>query len=141
MRLFSCLIGEAQRMNSDKIYWVALDKYTANLQDKDHRVIYIEKPDFIDSIPPIINGHQLVFITPDNQLKLYRQNHNKLIHTKISPVTIEDSLVRVSIVPYFGELKYRHHYNLGVSTGCSIYFKFDVSKKEFVFDKVTKWGI
>lgn len=147
--LLSYSIVDAQKTNRDRIYWTALDRYTLNLDKTGHntqagdkaKTIYIEKPFFIDSIPPMINGYLLTLITNNNQRELYKLHHNKLIHTKIFPIVVEDSLLKISIIPFRGELKKSNHYNLGVSDGCSIYFRFDTSKKQFIFDKISSWGI
>jgi hypothetical protein len=139
----------AQRMESDRIYWVALEKYTHALdtlnfrkaEGDDSKIIYLEKPDYIDSIPTMVNGYQIVPITNSNEHILYKKHKNTLIHTRVSAVVVEDSLLRISFIPYIGKLKKRNHYFLAVSGGTSVYFKFDCTKQRFAFYKVNNWGI
>jgi hypothetical protein len=54
---------------------------------------------------------------------------------------VADSLLKITIVPYLGELKKGNHYYLSVSDGTNIYFKFDCEKRRFVFFKAENWGI
>ena len=108
----------AQRMESDRIYWVALEKYTHALdtlnfrkaEGDDSKIIYLEKPDYIDSIPTMVNGYQIVPITNSNEHILYKKHKNTLIHTRVSAVVVEDSLLRISFIPNIGKLKKRNHY-------------------------------
>jgi uncharacterized phage-like protein YoqJ len=133
-------LSKAQRKDEDKIYWTALEKYTYSLgkagfkkADEDKiKTIYLEKPDFIDSIPSAVN---------DNQRRLYKEHNKHLLQTKLFPVSILDSVAKVSFVPYRGKLKSRNHYMLSISDGTVIYFKFDCYQKKFVFYKVENWGI
>jgi len=147
-----CLVGftsRAQNKLSDKIYWAALDKYTLSLdsnklksanEDK-VKTIYLEKANFIDSIPVAMNGYKIVAITSENQWKLYKEHNKYLIHTIIFPVKISNNIAVISFIPYHGKLKGRKHYYLGVSDGTNIHFKFDCNLKQFVFERIENWGI
>jgi len=142
--MLSTLFANAQKRSSDKIYWLALNKYTLALDSNYHsteKEIYLQKPDYVDSIPPKVNGYNIILITGKNQKRLYRAHNNRLIHTIISPITVEDSLLYITITPYSGTLKGNRHYYLGLSGGTTIYFKFDCTKKQFIIDKINNWGI
>ncbi len=143
--LFCACEVNAQRRDGDKIYWVALEKYTKELKTGYpsiiEKTIYLQKPDYIDSIPALIGGCNIVLITASNQKKLYREHHNKLINTIIFPATITDSIVSITITPYRGALKGSRHYNLGVSDGTTVYFKYDCEKKQFIYSNTKNWGI
>jgi hypothetical protein len=139
----------AQKRESDKIYWTALEKYTTEL-DRLHngsatkntgKIIYLEKPGFIDSIPRLVNGYQIILITSLNQQKLYKEHENVLTHTKVFPLTVEDSLLRISFIPFGGRLEGRNHYSFGNGGGTVVYFKFDCTKNQFVFSKVKTYGL
>ncbi|BAU53489.1 hypothetical protein [Mucilaginibacter gotjawali] len=138
---------KGQKIASDKIYWLALDKYTLALGSGSHpnigveKVIYLQKSDYVDSIPPLINGYGIVLISNKNQKTLYKQHNRKLIHTIMSPVAVQDSMLYITITPYLGRLKGNRHYFLSVSEGTTVYFKFDSDKKQFVPDKIKNWGI
>ena len=142
-------VVKAQTQASDKIYWMALQKYTTKLATShptkvpldSEKVIYLEKSIYLDSIPPIINGYKIVLITPSNEREIYLNHHKILVHTKISPVRVEEDYLSITITPYSGKMLNRRHYNLGVSEGSTVYFKYDCDKKEFVFDKIKNWGI
>jgi hypothetical protein len=143
------LLVSAQKRPSDKIYWLALDKYTLALDSGRHptlnlfqeKKIYLQKPEYVDSIPPQINGYNIILITGQTQKKLYKDHKGQLIHTIMFPVAVEDSLLYITITPYRGKLKGSRHYYLGVSDGITIYFKYNAIKKQFVVDKVKNWGI
>ena len=141
---------KAQDRFSDQIYWIALEKYTSESNSTyskgpsnggDVKIIYLEKPTFIDSIPPLFNGFRIVLITPQNQRKLYLEHGKKLIHTRIFPIRVEGDKLSITITPYRGKMVDKRHYNLGVSDGSTVYFKYDCGKKEFVYDKTENWGI
>lgn len=144
----TAFVSIAQKRVSDKIYWIALERYTARLDSLSSKYseqyatknIYLQKPDYIDSIPSMINGYKVTLITPSNQTTLYKEHQSKLIHTVIFPVNVQDSILKVTITPYRGELK-KNHYNLGVSDGTTIYFKFDCIRQRFITYKVESWGI
>lgn len=145
----SPFIAQAQKRATDRIYWLALNKYTLTLDSGNHpnsnigneKVIYLQKSDYVDSIPPSINGYNLVLITDKNRKTLYKQHNRKLTHTIMLPVAVQDSMLYITITPYFGRLKGNRRYFLGVSEGTTVYFKFDPGKKQFVVDKVKNWGI
>ncbi|MDR3697054.1 hypothetical protein [Mucilaginibacter sp.] len=145
----SPFIAKAQKRETDKIYWLALDKYTLALDAGNHpnsnigneKVIYLQKSDYVDSIPPLINGYSIVLITSKNQKTLYKQHNRNLIHTIMLPVAVQDSMLYITITPYIGQLKGNRHYFLSVSEGTTVYFKFDPGKKQFLTDKVKNWGI
>jgi hypothetical protein len=141
--------AKAQKKATDKIYWLALNKYTLALDSGNHpnsnigneKVIYLQKSDYVDSIPPLINGYNIVLITNKNQKTLYKQHNRKLTHTIMLPVAIHDSMLYITITPYIGRLKGNRHYFLSVSEGTTVYFKFDPDKKQFIVDKIKNWGI
>ena len=136
--------ANTQKQVTDKIYWLALDKYTLDLDSVYHlkeKKIYLQKPEYVDSIPPLINGYDIILITNKNQKELYKEHNRRLIHTIMYPVAVEDSVLRITITPYFGKLKGSRHYYLAVSDGTNIYFRFDTIKKQFVVSKVKNWGI
>lgn len=140
---------KAQNKASDKIYWTALEKYTFALSSiysrelsyGDHKIVFIEKPFYVDSIPPSMNGYTIVQITSLNQRKLYLEHGKALIHTQIFPVRVEGDHLSITITPYRGKMTSKKHYNLAVSDGTTVYFKYDCEKKEFVYDKTENWGI
>jgi hypothetical protein len=139
----------AQRQSSDKMYWIALQKYTAELSKSypkevyygDEKIIYLEKPLFMDSVPPKINGYNIVILTFANKKDIYLKHKRILVHTEISPIHIENDKVSITITPYGGRMINRRHYNLTVGDGTTVYFKYDCDKKEFIFDKTINWGI
>ena len=147
--MFLTTLVRAQKQASDKIYWLALDKYTLalssdnspNLYSSKEKKIYLQKPEYVDSIPSKINGYDIILITNETQKNLYQAHNNKLVHTIMSPVAVEDSLLNIRISPYFGTLKSGKHYYLAVSDGLIVYFKYDYIKKQFVVFKVMNWGI
>ncbi|MDB4924635.1 hypothetical protein [Mucilaginibacter sp.] len=142
-------LSKAQTKEGDKIYWTALEKYTLSLdtmgfkkaEEDKVKTIYLEKPDFVDSIPSVINGYKIILITNENQRKTYKDHKGLLTHTKLFPISVHDNVAEISFVPYRGRLKKRNHYMLSVSDGTIIYFKFDSNKNQFVFSKVKNWGI
>ncbi|WP_183562097.1 hypothetical protein [Mucilaginibacter sp. SP1R1] len=143
-------IGWAQKNESDQIYCTALQQYTLSIDtfyskysnNKGAKVkeIFLQKPEFVDSIPSIVNGYTIILITSANQRKLYKDHRNRLTHTIMFPLTNKGSELFITITPYRGELK-RNNYTLGVSDGTTIYFKFDCEKQTYVVDKVKNWGI
>jgi hypothetical protein len=105
------LIGlscKAQKNPADKIYWLALDKYTTYLDSANNKtpsknqekIIYLEKPEYVDSIPPVMNNYHITLITYSNQRKLYKENNYHIIHTKMLPLTIDSSTLRISFIPF-----------------------------------------
>ncbi len=139
----STTIVKGQR-KSDKIYWTALDKYTLALDSVNEgpvdRIIFLQKPEYVDSIPKEINGYHIVLLTPINQRKLYKDHNDRLIHTKMFPIAVEDSTMFITFTPYHGSFKH-NNYRLGVSDGVTIYFKYDCLSKQFIVFKVQCWGI
>jgi hypothetical protein len=143
------LLSKAQVRESDKIYWSALEQYTLAIKtfyskysDRfQDRNIYLQKPEYVDSIPKAINGYNITLITPANQQKVYKDHNNKIIHTIMFPVAVEDSLMYITITPYHGERQKRKHYSLAVSDGTTVYFKFDCDKRRYLVHKVNNWGI
>lgn len=134
---------------SDRIYWSALEQYTLavdtfyskysnGFKDKN---IYLQKPEYVDSIPKEVNGYHITIITSSNKKKLYKDHNNKLLHTIMFPVAVEDSLISITLTPYHGELTKRKHYSLAVSDGTTVYFKFDCVKQRYLVYKVDNWGI
>jgi hypothetical protein len=103
--------------------------------------IYLQKPNFIDSLPSSINGHQVIIITDNNQKSLYNNHGNKLIHPVLFPLTNDGNKLYITITPYIGQLKKHNHYYLSVSDGTTIYFRFDCSTQSYILDKVENWGI
>jgi hypothetical protein len=143
-------LGKTQNNESDKIYCTALTQYVISIDSlklkypkiySDVKEIYLEKPQFVDSLPSLINNHPIVLITPNNQHKLYIDHNKKLIHTIMFPLTNEKNEMYITITPYHGELKKHNHYSLVVSDGTTVYFKFDCDKQKYVVDKVENWGI
>ncbi len=141
----------AQKSDRDKIYWTALEQYVISIESESSDTtdsysyrsgnkIYLEKPFYIDSIPPQIGRHKIILITRDTQRVLYEDHNNKLIHTRISPLTIKDEKLFITITPYHGTFK-KKQYFLGASDGVTIYFKFDCNKKKYVFDRIENWAI
>lgn len=143
--LIATSVVSAQHMReTDRIYWVTLHEYTVAVdssyskyidQFKD-KCIYLQKPEYVDSIPSKVNGYNIILITSQNIRKLYKEHNNHLIHTKMFPVAIEDSTFYITITPYRGELRKRNHYNLAVSDGTTVHFKYDCDKRKFVVYKV-----
>jgi hypothetical protein len=147
--LLFALFCKAQMRESDRIYWAALEQYTLEIDTyyskysdrfKD-KSIYLQKPEDVDSIPKEVNGYHITIITSNNQQKIYKDHNNKLLHTMMSPVTVEDSLIYITFTPYHGELKKHNHYSLSVSDGTIVYFKFDCDKQRYLVYKVDNWGI
>lgn len=146
--LFTVIICKAQIKEADKIYIQAIEKYTSTIDtfymnsalQKHSQNIYLQKPDVVDSIPQIVNGYHIQLMTFENQRQIYKTHKGKITHTIMFPAKIiADSLV-VSIIPYRGILK-KGKYNLGVSDGTEVWFKFDCSQRRFVFHRVRTWGI
>ncbi|MFD1256064.1 hypothetical protein ACFQ3S_04595 [Mucilaginibacter terrae] len=101
----------------------------------------MQEAEYVDSIPGKINNYKIELITTTNKRKLYQSHHNKLTHTKMFPLKVEDSLLSITFVPYFGQLEKRRHYHLALSGGSTVYFKFDCEKNNFIIYKVKLWGI
>ena len=137
----------AQKYKSDKIYWIALDRYTKvidSLKPSEHKLndtIFLEKPASVDSVPTQSNGITIVLITKSNQKQLYRSHKNLLTHTVMSAIMVEDSLIHINFIPYSGRLKGRRHYHLSEGEGTTISFMFDCSKRRFIICKINNWGI
>jgi len=141
--------GNAQKTESDKIYWVALKEYCINLDwlhsknpniYKKRHEIFLQKPEFVDSIPPILNGYKITLITNFNQRQIYTTHSNQIIHTIMSPLTNKADKLYVNITPYHGSLV-KNNYNLGLSDGTTIYFKFDSDSQKYIVNRVENWGI
>jgi hypothetical protein len=147
--LLFALLSKAQVQESDKIYWSALEQYTLAVDTfyskySDHfkdKNIYLQKPEYVNSIPKKVNGYHIILITSNNQQKIYKDYNNKLLHTMMFPVAVEDSLIYITFTPYHGELKKCKHYLLAVSDGTTVYFKFDCDKQRYLVYKVDNWGI
>ncbi len=105
------------------------------------KVIYLEHPDYVDSLPPFVNGYRIIPITYANQYKLYKEHGKKLTHTKMSPVNVEGNLLTVSFIPFSGSLKGRRRYFLANGGGTIIYFKLDDNGKHFEYFKLEIGGI
>lgn len=143
--LFVSSLCKAQVKQGDIIYCIALEKYTQFLDTNGSeipkgRLLYLEKPNFIDSIPSEVNGYKIVQFTDHNQRKIYKENSNRISHGKILPVVIEDNVAKISIVFAGGRLKGRKYY-LTVAGGTFVYFKYNCDEKRFVFDKIESLGI
>ena len=135
--------AKAQRQATDKIYWVALEKYTHILDslNTNKKVIYLEeRGTYIDSIPASINGYQIIPLTSSNIFKIYKEHNNHLTQTYISPVQVKDNELEIVFIPFQGILKGRK-FSLGNGGGTSIFFKLDSIARQFVFYKSKTSGI
>lgn len=145
----STLLCKAQVREGDRIYWSALERYTvavdsfyAKYSDAFKlKEIFLEKPVFVDSIPFFVNGYRITLITPQNKYALYKTHSNKLLHTIMSPLTIQDSSLYISFTPYHGELSKGRNYKLAVSDWTIVYFRYDLDKKKFIAYRVENNGI
>lgn len=142
----------AQNRASDRIYWTALEKYTLALDSfalsraalakvTYLKVIYLDTPDFIDSIPPTINGYQIILLNRQNKKKIFLAHQRKLRATTISPVSADNGKLSITITPFFATLKKRNHYYYSVSDGTTVYFKFNCISQQFEYTETKNWGI
>jgi len=137
----------AQKNEGDKVYWVALKKFVSAVDTFyfkkmfSDKTIYLEKPEFVDSIPDVVDGYKIVLLTQMNKKKIYQAHKNKLIHTVLQPLQLVNDSLLIRVIPYRAHLEKHNHYFLGVSDGTTVYFKFDSDQKKYIVSSVKNWGI
>ncbi|PKV62892.1 hypothetical protein [Pontibacter ramchanderi] len=138
----------AQTNDSKDIYLEALNKYTLHLDslfagNRNHVIntIYLEIPDFVDSIPNKVNGYEIVVLTSKNIKQVYKTNNNSLTHTKLFPIKVENGRIVVSLIPYSGVRKRNGNLNLALGGGTQILFKYNCQNEYFEYERMVNWGI
>ncbi len=117
---------------TDSLYLTAVKKFIVEIdsfynkysQEKWPKTIFIQYENYLSNIPNTVDGYKIQFIGPGNQKKIFRQNDNHLRLTKISSLTLKDGQFRITLTPYYGEIKKRKHLYLSLSDWTVISFDF-----------------
>jgi len=138
-------INSFGQADSASIYYKALYYYNAQLDSLKSRSteIFIENNDGItDKLPVHTGNRKVTVLTWENQEEIYKRNNNKLVHVKIFPAKIKDSLVEITFIPYHGEYKgKRKGYFLSVGDWIKIQFKYDCTDNTFKYYQTVCGGI
>lgn len=131
----------------DSLYLIAIQKYTDELDSfyqnnperKNPRVIYVQHEDYLRLMPVEINGYRIQQLGLNNRKKYFKENNNKLELVEISPLAIENGRFKISLIPYFAELKRRNRLDLSLSDWTNIYFLYKDGK--LVYEETENGGI
>lgn len=134
---------------TDSLYLTALSYYLINC-DSNHDsfpniyrqidTIFLEQKDQIRMVPNEINGRVIILLTSKNFRKIYKQNRNRLIHTKVFPIKIKRDEIEITIIPYRSKWA-KNRLNHALSDWTSVYFKYNCDKKSWCFSRVVTGGI
>jgi hypothetical protein len=128
---------------NDSLYLTAIEKFTIEIDsfynkygNKDFEdILYIRYNDYLNSLPETINDYKIVFLGLANRKKHFKQNKNKLMYIEISPLSIENDMFNITLIPYPAELKKGKHLHLGLSYWTKIYFKYVKGRLNYVSTK------
>lgn len=128
---------------NDSLYLIAIEKFTSEIDsfynkygDKDFEdKLYIAYNDYLNNLPDTINGYKIILLGLVNRKKHFRQNKNKLRYIEITPLSIENGKFKITLTPYFAELKKGKHLHLGLSDWTRIYFKYENGRLVYDFSK------
>ena len=87
-----------------------------------------------------IENFGVFLINKENIKALYKKNDNKLIHSTISPVRVNNDELIITITPYISERK-MYRIRMGVSDGYNLIYKLDCESKLFKLYEIEQWGI
>lgn len=152
--LIASLVGNFQlkaqvNKQTDSLFIQALGYYLVSCDSSYHRypkiynridTIFLEQTAEISQVPPVINGRKIIVLTPENWKKMYKQNGNRLIHSKIFPIELKGDEIEITITPYHGSMV-KNKLSLSLSDWTTIYFKYDCDRKKWLFSRFETGGI
>ena len=146
--------GKAGNENVEDIYFEALKiyleknelEYSKIIPTKDYQNVTVGKNSFITkNLPSRIGVYSINFVSLDELKKKILKTKIKNDKLKVPVVEIYPvKIVGNQLVVNFSE-SYASYQNkkltLSVSDGARVFFSFDCSKQEYVFDRIEFWGI
>lgn len=134
--------------DSTSIYCQALRYYNEHLDrtESTDDEIFIETNNGItDKFPLQVGKRKVTILTWENQKEVYIRHKNRIRHIKVFPARTYGDVVEINFTPYFGEYRGKkngnHQYNHAVSDWVIIQFKFDCTKKRFIYSDTKIGGI
>ena len=113
--------------------------YNKHSHQKLPKTIFIEYQDYLSKIPDSINGYRIQKIGLGNREKVFKENKNELRLVKIFPLTLEDGKFKITLIPYFAELKRKNHLFLSLSDWTNVLFEFEDG--HLIYEKTENGGI
>lgn len=128
---------------NDSLYLIAIEKFTIEIDSFYNKYgdkyfedkLYIAYNDYLTNLPDTINGYKIILLSLSNRKKHFKQNKNELRYIKITPLTVENGKFKITLTPYFAELKKRKHLLLGLSSWTRIYFEYKNERLKYDFSK------
>ena len=147
--------GQSEEVNelfepteTDSLYILAIENYTKELDtvksavklaDENSKIIYLQYESYLRRIPKNINGYKIIRLGLANRKKHFRKNKNYLTLVEISPLTINDGLFKITLIPYGASLKGKRNLDLLYIRYNATYFKYENGK--LVMEKNESGGI
>ena len=135
-------IGFAQENTKSLYYRAVKDLIDYKVEKGWKSTLYLdaEMSIMVDLLNDKVEELNVVSINSDNRKSLYKSNGKKLTETRIFPINIIENGLKITITPYHGTLK-RGKYQLLVSDGYDVIYKFDCDSGSYKFDRIERWGI
>lgn len=141
-------IAQQEPSSTDNLYVKALNAYLdeakrkyAAMTTRDYdNLLVLRNDEITESMPATIGTHRITYKTNEELKAEFGRTRSKIPITIIQSMKNEGNRLVIHMNEYWFSAS-RKKYLHALEGGCKVEFMFDCSKKQFVIEKVSLWGV